>query len=395
MMMLSIFGRRVVQRASVRAWTSSSRAHANASHRTITRPVAVTASACVVLASIAAGTCARTQDDGDVPFSVYAKCDMKILSGNTHPALAKDIANMLGVRLADSDVTKFKNGETRVTVRESVRDCDCFIVQPTCNPDPNDAIIELLIMVDTLKRAGAARITVVMPLYGYARQSYKSKSRTPITAKLVMDMLEQAGVTRVLTIDLHSSQIQGFTNLPIDNLDGLPLLRNYLLRLGIFGEDVVVCASTPSAAKKADMLARKLGAGFALNSSVRYHADDTDHAVLVGDVADKTCVLVGAMVDSGDTFCEGARVAKEAGAKTVIAAAVHGIFSDNAMEQIDASCIDLVLVTDTTPSIRRNRESSKVTVLSTAGLLAHAIWRIHMGGSLGQLFDYDSAAHIS
>ena len=335
------------------------------------------------------------EDESSNVFSMYSKCEMKLLTGNAHPVLAKHIGDALGINVAEANVKKFKNGETRVSIKESVRDCDCFIVQPTCSPAPNDYIVELLIMIDTLRRAGAARITVIMPYFGYARDSHKQKSRTPITAKVLADVLEQAGVDRVVTVDLHASQIQGFANYPIDNLTAIPILRNYLLRLGVFGEDVVVLSSSPTHAKMTEVLSKALGSGFALSSKVRDSDEDTDHAVLVGDVAEKTCVVVSDMVDTANTFCRTARIARENGAKHVVGLAVHGIFSGEAVEKIDSSALDMVIVSDTIPCIERTALSEKVVVLSTATLLAHAIWRIHMGGSLSQLFKFDSAAHIA
>lgn len=329
------------------------------------------------------------------PFSMYAKCEMKILQGRSHPELARDVANALGIQLSEAEVKNFNNGETAIKIKESVRDCDVFVIQSTCYPEPNDAIVELCIMVDALRRAGAARITVVMPHYAYARNSFKAKSRTPIVSKLIADMLETTGVDRVVTIDLHSSQIQGFANYPIDNLDGLPTLRNFMLRLGVFGDDVVVVASSPHGAKMAESLSKQLGSGFALNSKVRERDNVTDHPVLVGDVKNKKCICLVDIIDTGETLCRTSKVVKEAGAQMIIGAAIHGIFSDTAVQDLENSDLDQVVVMDTVPCVDRCEKSKKITVLSSANLLAHAIWRIHMGGSLSQLYRYDSAAHVA
>jgi len=323
-------------------------------------------------------------------FSIFEKCDLKIFTGNAHPQLAADIAKLIGTSLQRATVKKFKNGETRVEILSSVRDCDVFVVQPTCNPCPNDYIMELVIMLDAFRRAGAARVTAVIPIFGYARQDRKDRSRAPISAKVIADILYAAGVNRVLTIDLHAPQIQGFVNFPIDNLFGEPLIKKYLAEKlkteGYSPDDLVVVSPDAGGAKRADGLAKELKAGLAIFSKKRDKPGVVSRMTLVGDVRNKCCVIMDDMVDTGGTLCRAAKELKMAGATAIYASAVHGVLSEPAIERINASPIKEFIVTDTIPMSEKQALCPKMTVLSVAPLLAGAVKRIHTGGSLSDLF---------
>eukprot|EP00941_MAST-03F_sp_MAST-3F-sp1_P005308 g5308.t1 len=321
-------------------------------------------------------------------YSIYEKSEVKIFTGNAHPVLAKKIADQLGKKLSDCTVSKFRNGETNVKIHQSVRDCDVFVIQPTSNPTPNDFIMELVIMLDALRRAGAARVTAIIPIFGYARQDRKDKSRAPISAKVVSDILGSAGVTRVLTVDLHAPQIQGFVNFPIDNLYGESLLKDYITENFIEDEakngsidNVVIVSPDAGGAKRADAMAKDLG--------------EVEKMTLVGDVKDKTCIIVDDMVDTAGTVCAGAEALKAHGAKQVYAAVVHGVLSDPAIERINKSSIDEFVVTDTVPMEENVKRCKKLTVLSVAPMLAEAVRCIHHGGSLSHLFEAKKAPGVA
>lgn len=315
---------------------------------------------------------------------------IRVFSGNAHPQLAEGIADNLGVKLSGCTVSQFKNGETGVLVHESVRDCDVFIVQSTCNPRPNDFLMELLIMMDAIRRGGAARITAVVPLFGYARQDKKDQSRAPITAKLVADMLRLAGADRVITVDLHASQIQGFVNYPIDNLYAMPLLRDTIkskLSDKGDGSDLVIVSPDAGGAKRAEHLAKKLNADLAIFSKKREKANEVAKMILVGEVAGKKCVIVDDMVDTGGTLTLAAKQLMEYGATEVYAACSHGVLSDPALRRINESPIKSLLLTDSIPLDDKLEICPKIEVVTIASLLADAIDRVHTGRSLSHLFD--------
>jgi len=318
---------------------------------------------------------------------------LRIFSGNAHPQLAREIAELMGVPLSDATVTRFLCGEVSVVINESVRDCDVFVIQPTCNggAGPQEHLMELLIMLDAIRRGAANRVTAVIPLYGYARQNSKEKSRSPITARLVTDLLEVAGAHRVLTVELHASQIQGFASYPIDNMYALPLLAGEIESMmesrGISNEDVVVVSPDVGGAKRASAFARKLRAPLAIFSRQRRRPNEPAEVDLVGEVSGKTCIVVDDIADSCETLCVAADKLKARGASAVVGAVVHGIFSDPAVENITNSELECVIVTDTIPLQDKVKRCPKLQVVSVAALLACSIGRIHSSESLSALFE--------
>lgn len=330
-------------------------------------------------------------DNGDRKF-VTRHGPLRILAGNTHPELAAAIAEKIGVKISASTVNQFKNGEIQVLLHQTMRGCDVFVIQPTCNPDPNKAILELLIILDAVRRGGAERITAVLPVYGYARQDKKDRSRAPITGKLVADLLEVAGANRVITIDLHASQIQGFVNYPFDNLYAMPLLEQYL-RENIVSkcniEDVVVVSPDAGAAKRAQYLATALGdVPLAIFSKQRIRPNEVAKMILVGEVTGKKCIIIDDMADTCGTLVLAAKELKAAGATEVIAVVTHGIFSSDALEKIMSSELSQVVVTDTIPMAENARKCSKLKVISVADLLARSIVGSHTDTSMEALFSW-------
>lgn len=272
---------------------------------------------------------------------------IRLYSGSAHPSLSKEIGEHLGLELCGHSTGRFKNGETGCIIHDSVRDCDVFIVQPTCNPCPNEYLMELLIMMDAVRRGGASRITAIIPLFGYARQDKKDKSRSPITAKLVADMLELAGADRVITVDLHASQIQGFVDYPIDNLYATPLLRDHIKSQIAGTQDASdVCIVSPDAggAKRAEHLSKQLGADLAIFSKKREKANEVSKMILVGDVVGKKCVIIDDMVDTAGTLCTAAAQLLDEGATEVYAACSHGVLSEPALTRLTNSNIKEILL---------------------------------------------------
>jgi len=325
----------------------------------------------------------------------YRGKGIKIFTGNAHPKLAAEICDILEVPMSKAIVNKFANGETNVMILESVRDCDVFVVQPTCNPNPNDYIMELVIMLDAFRRAGALRVTAVVPIFGYARQDKKDASRAPITAKVVADMLHNAGADRVIAVDLHAPQIQGFVNFPLDNLYALPLtvkhVKEHIMK-GTNPEDLVVVSPDVGGAKRADNVASSLGTGFAIFSKKRKKAGEIESMILVGDVSGKKCVLIDDMCDTGGSLTQAADQLMKEGAKEVHAAVVHGVFSKDALDKINKSPIASMIVTDTIPMDDAAKKCPKLQVLKVAPLLAESISRIHKGDSLSELFPASAAS---
>lgn len=310
---------------------------------------------------------------------------IKIFTGNAHPELAKDIASALGVTVGDSNVGKFSDGEISVNTNETVRGSDVFVIQPTHNP-VNDNLMELLIMIDAFKRASAGRITAVIPYYGYARQDRKAKARDPITAKLVADLITTAGADRVLTMDLHAAQIQGYFNIPVDNLRGEPILAKYFLEEGFKErEDVVIVSPDLGSVTRARNFAERLDAPIAIIDKRRPKANVCEVMNVIGDIKGKTVILIDDMIDTAGTITNGANALIERGAKEVYACCSHGVLSGPAIERIEKSAIKK-LVTLNTINIPQEKLSEKFEVLSVAPIFAEGIRRIYEDVSISKLF---------
>lgn len=311
--------------------------------------------------------------------------ELKLFAGNAHPMLAQRVADYLGVRLGKMTTTKFADGEIRVMVEESARGHDVFIIQPTCNPT-NDNIMELLIMLDAFKRASARRATVVMPYYGYARQDKKVKPREPITAKLVADLITTAGANRVVAIDLHAEQIQGFFNMPVDHLYGGPIIGRHLVDQGYKDDgNVVVVSPDVAGVARAQSLANTLGCSFAVIAKKRPEPNKVEVVEIVGRVDGKRCVMIDDMIDTGGSIISGAEALIARGAKEVIATCTHPVFSRDAAPRLQASCIKEVISLDTIP-ISADKNIEKLTILPSHELIGEAIRRIHLNESISELF---------
>ena len=309
---------------------------------------------------------------------------LRIFTGNANPDLAREIAAYLGTTVGDSVVNRFNNGEIQVMINESVRGKDIFIVQPTCGPIVNDNVMELLIMADAFKRASANHITAVIPYYGYARQDRKARGREPITAKLMADLLETAGITRVVTIDLHAAQIQGFFNIPFDHMPGGPLLAEYIKEKNL--ENMVVVSPDLGGVSRARGFAEILNAPMAIIDKRRPEPGVAEVMNLIGNVEGKNCILVDDMVDTAGSLTEGARALKKFGANEIYACCTHPILTDPALSRIAQSDITELVVTNTIP-LAPAKKHPKIKVLSIAPILAETILRIYNDGSVSQLFD--------
>ncbi|MEW6726063.1 ribose-phosphate diphosphokinase [Desulforudis sp. 1088] len=308
---------------------------------------------------------------------------LKIFTGNANPALASEICQYLGVPLGISSVTRFSDGEIQVKIEENVRGADVFIVQPTCQP-VNENIMELLIMIDALRRASARRITAVMPYYGYARQDRKTRAREPITAKLIANLLTAAGARRVITMDLHAGQIQGFFDIPVDHLPGGPILADYLIRCHL--ENVVVVSPDVGGVTRARDLAERIGAPLAIIDKRRPEPNVAEINTVIGPVEGRTAILVDDIIDTAGTITKGADALIDFGATGVYVACTHPVLSGPAIERLRASVIKEVIVTNTIP-IPLERRIAKIKVLSVAPLLGEAIIRVHEDLSVSKLFD--------
>ena len=310
--------------------------------------------------------------------------ELKVLCGRAHPALAQAIAGYLGIHVGKCDIRQFSNENTFVQILENVRQRDAFIVQPISSP-VNDNLVELLIMLDALKRASAGRITAVIPYYGYGRTDKKDQPRVPITAKLVADLVTVAGAGRVLTVDLHAAQIQGFFNIPVDELTALKILGNYLI--GKTFKDMVVVASDIGATKRARDLGALLNAPLAIMEKRRLGNDDkTETLNVIGEVKGKVAITVDDEIDTAGSLVGVVSTLLERGASEVHACCTHPILSGPAIERISASPVKEVVVTDTVP-VPDNKRIDKITVLPIAPLLGEAIKRIHTGQSVGAMFE--------
>jgi ribose-phosphate pyrophosphokinase len=315
-----------------------------------------------------------------------AKDQLEIFTGNSNPALAREVAENLKVRLGQAEVGRFPDGEVLVEIRENVRGGDCFVIQSTCTP-PNENLMELMLLTDALRRASAKRITAVIPYFGYARQDRKVAPRVPISAKLVADLITIAGSSRVLTIDLHAGQIQGFFNIPVDNLFAMPVLIQYL-RKRLDGQKVTVVSPDAGGVERARAFAGRLNAALAIIDKRRRRASEVAEMQLVGEVRDSIAVLIDDMIDTAGTITAAAKVVADAGAAQVLACATHPILSDPACERLNASKIEELVTTNTVPlKAKAQAELGKLKVLSIAGLLAEAIRRIHNEESVSSLFN--------
>ena len=308
---------------------------------------------------------------------------LKIFTGNANPALAKEICDYLGLPLGEAFVGRFNNGEVQIMIDESVRGKDVFIIQPTSYP-VNDNLMELMVMADALKRASARHITAVVPYYGYARQDRKTRGREPITAKLVANLMQTAGITRLVTVDLHAGQIQGFFDVPVDHLFGASILAKYINEKNM--EDVIVVSPDLGGVTRARDLAGRIGAPIAIIEKKRPEPGVAKVMNLIGDVAGKNCIIIDDIVDTAGSLVEGAKALEEFGAKSVTAAVTHAVLTDPASERIANSNIKELIVTNTIP-LPENCNLPNITQLSVAPLLGEAIMRIFHEVSVSNLFD--------
>lgn len=309
--------------------------------------------------------------------------NMRIFTGNANPKLAEEICQYLDVPLGDSAVGRFSDGEIWVRINENVRGTDVFVIQPTCWPI-NENLMELLIMIDALRRASARRITAVIPYYGYARQDRKTRGREPITAKLVANLITAAGARRVLTIDLHAGQVQGFFDIPVDHLPAGPLLAQHLLSRGL--EDIVVVSPDVGGVVRARQLAKRLGAPLAVIDKRRPEPNEAEIMEIIGPVKGKTAVMVDDIIDTAGTITKGAEALCEAGTREVYVLCTHPVFSGSAVERLATPAIKEIFVTNTIP-VPPEKMLDKIRVISVAPLLGEVIIRIHEDLSVSKLFD--------
>lgn len=312
---------------------------------------------------------------------------LKLFSGNSNKELAEKIAAHMGIELGNAEVYNFSDGETFININENVRGCDIFLIQSTSNPvDKN--LMELLIMIDAMKRASARRITAVIPYYGYARQDRKTASRVPITAKLVADLITTAGAERVLSMDLHAGQIQGFFNIPVDHLYAVPVLVDYIIKEKNYDpSELVVVSPDAGAVERSRAFAKHLGATLAIIDKRRIKANVAEIMNVIGDVKNKRAIMLDDMIDTAGTITQGAAALMNNGAMEIIAMSTHGVLSGAAMEKIDASPIKELIITDTIDQKNKQHAmSSKIKILSVANILGEAIKRIHDEDSVSSLF---------
>ena len=307
--------------------------------------------------------------------------NLKVFTCNANPKLAEEISSYLGIELGKSHVQNFSDGETNITIDESVRGCDVFIVQSTCAP-VNDNLMELLIMIDAMRRASARRITAVIPYYGYARQDRKSRGREPITAKLVANLIDKAGADRVLTMDLHAQQIQGFFDIPVDHLMGVPILADYYKGLNI--EDLVVVSPDMGGVTRARSLATRLGVPLAIIDKRRPMPNVSEIMNIIGDINGKNVIMIDDIIDTAGTITNGAAALIERGAKSVYVSCTHPILSGPAYERLQNAPIKEIVTTNTIPT---TKPMDKLTVLSVAPLMGEAILRIHNDASVSEMFN--------
>lgn len=311
--------------------------------------------------------------------------NLMVFTGNANPELAQKVAKHLGVPLGKADVAKFSDGEIYVELNENVRGQDVFILQPTCHPT-NDNLMELLLMADALHRSSANRVTAVVPYFGYARQDRRVRSaRVPISAKVVADMISATGVDRLLTVDLHAEQIQGFFQMPVDNVYGSPVLIEDIERQGY--QDLAVVSPDIGGVVRARAFAKQLNVDLAIIDKRRPRANESQVMHIIGDVRDRTCLIIDDMVDTAGTLCMAADALKEEGAQRVVAYSTHAVLSGKAIHNINNSALDTLVVTDTIPLGEEARQSPSIRVLSLANFLAESIRRVSNEESVSALFD--------
>lgn len=310
--------------------------------------------------------------------------NLRILSGNSNPQLAVDIAAALGIELLDAKVSRFNNGETQVMINESIRGKDIFIIQPTCQP-VNDSLMELLIMADACKRASAQTVTAVVPYYAYARQDRKTRGREPISAKLVANLMTAAGITRVLTVDLHAGQIQGFFDIPVDHLAGGPAMAKWVLKTMDL-KDTVVVSPDLGGVTRARKFADILNTPIAIVEKRRPEPGKAEVMNVIGSIEGKTCIMVDDIVDSAGSLCAGANALMKLGAKEVMACCSHGILSGNAVEKVNESALKKLIVTDTIPLSEEAKQCDKIVSVTLAPMLADFIGAIYNRVSVSKLF---------
>jgi ribose-phosphate pyrophosphokinase len=308
---------------------------------------------------------------------------LRLFSGSANVALSQEVARYLGMDLGPMVRKRFADGEIYVQIQESIRGCDVYLMQPSCYP-VNDHLMELLIMVDACRRASARQITAVIPYYGYARADRKTAGRESITAKLVANLITEAGASRVLAMDLHSAQIQGYFDIPFDHVYGLPVILDYLLSKNL--DDLVVVSPDVGGVARARAFAKKLNdAPLAIIDKRRQAHNVAEVLNVIGDVEGKTAILVDDMIDTAGTICEGARLLRDSGARQIYACATHAVFSPPAVERLAAGIFEEVIVTNTIP-VPEEKQFAQLTVLSVANLLGEAIWRIHEDSSVSSMF---------
>ncbi len=312
---------------------------------------------------------------------------LMVFSGNANLELAQNVSKWLGVPLGRADVQQFSDGETNVELNENVRGQDVFIIQPTCHPT-NDNLMELLLMADALHRSSADRITAVVPYFGYARQDRRVRSaRVPISAKVVADMISAAGVDRLLTVDLHAEQIQGFFSIPVDNVYGSPLLVEDVIRQNY--QNLVVVSPDIGGVVRARAFAKQLDVDLAIIDKRRPKANESQVMHLIGDVKDRTCLIVDDMVDTAGTLCKAADALKEQGAIKVVSYCTHPVLSGNAINNINSSSLDTLVVTDTIPLKNEAKNCKKIRQLSLAKFLGESIRRVSNEESVSAMFDHN------
>lgn len=308
---------------------------------------------------------------------------LKLFSGNSNRPLAQEMCDSLGIPLGKATVKRFSDGEIFVEIEENVRGADVFVVQSTCCPG-NDNLMELLIMMDALKRASAKRITAVLPYYGYARQDRKVAPRTPITAKLVADLITTAGADRILCMDLHAGQIQGFFNIPVDHLYATPVILDYIKNN--FDDDIVIVSPDAGGVERARAFAKRLNCSLAIIDKRRTAPNVAEVMNIIGDVIGKVAIMVDDMVDTAGTLTQGAKAVKDNGAKKIYAISTHPVLSGPAISRIEQSVMEELVVTNTIPLAKEGAACNKIKVLSVASLLAEAIKRVYIGDSVSSLF---------
>ncbi|MEL6224975.1 MAG: ribose-phosphate pyrophosphokinase [Cyanobacteria bacterium J06627_8] len=308
---------------------------------------------------------------------------LRLFSGSANPVLAKEVARYLGMDLGPMVRKQFADGELYVQIQESIRGCDVYLIQPTCHP-VNDHLMELLIMIDACRRASARQITAVVPYYGYARADRKTAGRESITAKLVANLMTQAGASRVLAMDLHSSQIQGYFDIPCDHVYGMPVLLQYFESKNL--DDIVVVSPDVGGVARARALAKKLNdAPLAIIDKRRQAHNVAEVMNVIGDVKGKTAIVIDDMIDTAGTICAGAKLLREEGAKEVYACATHPVFSPPAIERLSTGIFEEVIITNTIP-IPEDKRFPQLTVLSVANIVGETIWRIHEDSSVSSMF---------